>query len=67
MLHIDVPGWKTLRLAHLFLDYNGTLALDGRILPGVAERLPSLERAVTEGRTPPAAAARELLEVFLGR
>ncbi len=35
--------------------------------PGVAERLPSLERAVTEGRTPPAAAARELLEVFLGR
>ena len=44
MLHIDVPGWKTLRLAHLFLDYNGTLALDGRILPGVAEHLDELSR-----------------------
>ncbi len=44
MLHIDVPGWKTLRLGHLFLDYNGTLALDGRILPGVAERLDELSR-----------------------
>ncbi|WP_031385870.1 HAD family hydrolase [Desulfonatronum thiodismutans] len=44
MLHINVPGWKTLRLAHLFLDYNGTLALDGRILPGVAERLEELSR-----------------------
>jgi soluble P-type ATPase len=42
MLHIDVPGWKTLRLAHLFLDYNGTLALDGRLLPGVPERLKEL-------------------------
>ncbi|WP_028571041.1 HAD family hydrolase [Desulfonatronum lacustre] len=44
MLHIDVPGWKTLRLAHLFLDYNGTLALDGRLLPGVAQRLEELSR-----------------------
>ncbi|GAB6058500.1 HAD family hydrolase [Desulfonatronum parangueonense] len=44
MLHIDVPGWKTLRLAHLFLDYNGTLALDGRLLSGVAERLEDLSR-----------------------
>lgn len=44
MLHIEVPGWKTLRLAHLFLDYNGTLALDGRLLPGVAKRLEELSQ-----------------------
>ncbi|TVQ99819.1 MAG: ATPase P [Desulfovibrionales bacterium] len=39
MLEIDVPGWKTLTLKHLVLDFNGTLALDGRLLPGVRERL----------------------------
>jgi P-type E1-E2 ATPase len=39
MLEIDVPGLKTLRLAHLVLDVNGTLALDGILLDGVGERL----------------------------
>lgn len=42
MLTIEIPGWKTLELAHLVLDYNGTLALDGRLLPGVRERLGEL-------------------------
>ncbi|SDB32335.1 Soluble P-type ATPase [Desulfonatronum thiosulfatophilum] len=42
MLSIDIPGWKTLHLDHLFLDYNGTLALDGKVLPGVRERLQEL-------------------------
>lgn len=42
MLHIDIPGWKSLALAHLVLDYNGTLALDGKLLPGVPGRLMSL-------------------------
>jgi len=32
--------------------------------PGVARRIPELERAVEEGRTTPAVAARELLETF---
>lgn len=39
MLTIDIPGEQTLDLENLVLDYNGTLALDGRLLPGVAERL----------------------------
>lgn len=42
MLILDVPGWKRLRIEHLFLDYNGTLALDGSVLPGVVERLREL-------------------------
>ncbi len=42
MLEIDIPGFKNLRLAHLVLDYNGTLACDGRPLPGVRERLVTL-------------------------
>ncbi len=42
MLEIVIPGAQRLRLSHLVLDYNGTLAKDGSILPGVAERLDTL-------------------------
>jgi soluble P-type ATPase len=42
MLELDIPGFKNLRLAHLILDYNGTLACDGRPLEGVRERLAKL-------------------------
>lgn len=42
MLELDVPGWRSLRLDHLVLDVNGTLTLDGRVLPGIAERLAAL-------------------------
>lgn len=44
MLTIDIPGYKTIRLEHLVLDYNGTLALDGEILEGVKQRLKKLSR-----------------------
>jgi len=39
MITIDIPGFRELRLTELVLDYNGTLAVDGRLLPGVADRL----------------------------
>lgn len=42
MLEIDIPGFALLRLRHLVLDYNGTLAVDGTLLPGVRERLDRL-------------------------
>lgn len=42
MIAIDIPGFGRLQLEHLVADYNGTLALDGQLLPGVAERLASL-------------------------
>lgn len=42
MLAVDIPGFGALRLRHLVLDYNGTLALDGRPLPGVKRRLAAL-------------------------
>ena len=35
MIEYDIPGYKTLRLTHLVLDYNGTLAVDGRLIDGV--------------------------------
>jgi P-type E1-E2 ATPase len=42
MIEVDIPGYRTFRLRHLVLDVNGTLALDGALLPGVAERLAAL-------------------------
>jgi soluble P-type ATPase len=42
MLEIEIPGYGTLHLEHLVLDYNGTLACDGELLAGVRERLEAL-------------------------
>ncbi|MFV0347894.1 MAG: HAD family hydrolase [Halodesulfovibrio sp.] len=42
MLRIDIPGRGPLTLSTLILDYNGTLAKDGTLLDGVAERLQAL-------------------------
>jgi len=42
MISIDIPGYKTLRLKYLVLDYNGTLAVDGLLLPGVVKQLNAL-------------------------
>lgn len=39
MVSADILGFGALRLANLVLDFNGTLAVDGRLLPGVKERL----------------------------
>ena len=39
MLTIDIPDYRLLTLDYLVLDMNGTLAVDGVVLPGVAERL----------------------------
>jgi soluble P-type ATPase len=41
-IRVDVPGSGPLVLTHLLLDFTGTLSLDGRLLPGVAERLKEL-------------------------
>jgi len=46
MIDIDVPGYRTFTLRHLVLDYNGTLALDGELLPGVRERLQALSDSI---------------------
>ncbi|HTQ74042.1 MAG TPA: hypothetical protein VMI74_07125 [Burkholderiales bacterium] len=46
MLELDIPGFASLRLEHLVLDYNGTLAVDGRLLRGVGRRLRALSRAL---------------------
>lgn len=42
MIEIDIPGFRTLRLEHLVLDYNGTLARDGALIEGARRRLERL-------------------------
>ena len=42
MIKVQIPGGKNLQLSHLVLDYNGTLALDGELLVGVAEKMREL-------------------------
>lgn len=46
MLELRIPGRPALEIAHLVLDYNGTLALDGRMAVGVPERLIALATKV---------------------
>jgi P-type E1-E2 ATPase len=47
VLTIEIPGGPTLALEHLVLDYNGTLAEDGVLLPGVEERIRALAPRLT--------------------
>ena len=47
MLTIDIPGNKVLKLSHLVLDYNGTLAVGGSVITGVRERLNTLAELLT--------------------
>jgi soluble P-type ATPase len=44
MIEIDIPGYRKLQLAHLVLDHNGTLAVDGVLEPGVRTALETLAR-----------------------
>ena len=42
MIELNLPGRKPIQLKHLVSDVNGTLALDGRLLPGITAQLRSL-------------------------
>lgn len=47
MIEINIPGRGILRLEHLVTDVNGTLAVDGQLMEGVAQRLGSLKDRLT--------------------
>ena len=46
MIEIKIPGYKSLHIKYLVLDFNGTLALDGKILSGVKEILNTLAQDI---------------------
>lgn len=41
-LSVAIPGAGVLRLRHLLVDFNGTIACNGALIAGVAERLVAL-------------------------
>lgn len=41
-MHISIPSFADLTPTTLVLDYNGTIAQDGELIPGVAERMVQL-------------------------
>ena len=41
-MEINIPGTGTLNITGIILDYNGTIALDGILIPGVREILNEL-------------------------
>ncbi len=45
-LIIDIPEKERLRLEHLVLDFNGTLATDGQLLPGTVPLLIRLSKVL---------------------
>jgi P-type E1-E2 ATPase len=46
VIEIRIPGRGICSLGHLVLDVNGTIALGGELIPGVAERLARLRSVV---------------------
>ena len=46
MIEIEVPGRGVYRLKYLVLDVNGTIAVDGRLVDGVARRVAALRDSV---------------------
>jgi len=47
MLQVNVPGWGEVNLEHAVFDVNGTLAVDGRLIKGVAAGLARLRMQLT--------------------
>lgn len=45
-ISLEIPGLGRLSLKALILDLNGTLAVDGKLLPGVRRRLTVLSRTL---------------------
>ena len=43
MIELSIPGRGTVRLQHLVTDVNGTLAVDGILMEGLAKRIASLQ------------------------
>lgn len=43
MIRIEIPGWESLDICHIVMDYNGTTAVDGVFLAEAKERILKLK------------------------
>ncbi len=46
-MNIDIPGFGTLNLKHLVMDYNGTIARDGKLLSNLSKTIEELAEKLT--------------------
>ena len=44
MIRLNVPGIGEINLEHVVFDVNGTLAVDGKLLPGIPDLLQALKK-----------------------
>src|SRR5512133_3356630 len=47
MIELNIPGRGNLAIEHLIMDVNGTLAVDGILLDGIAKRVGALRNRLT--------------------
>jgi P-type E1-E2 ATPase len=47
MIKLAIPGCGNYEIEHLVMDVNGTLAVDGQLMDGVAEKVASLRSELT--------------------
>jgi P-type E1-E2 ATPase len=47
MIELNIPGRGNLQIEHLVMDVNGTLAVDGILIEGVAKRVGALRDRLT--------------------
>jgi soluble P-type ATPase len=46
MISIEIPGWGNLEIENVVFDLNGTLAVDGALIPEVKEKIHALSGKV---------------------
>ncbi len=47
MIQINIPGKGLLEIRHVVFDYNGTIAEDGKLIPGVKEGIDEFSDSLT--------------------
>ncbi|OQY41496.1 MAG: hypothetical protein B6227_04935 [Fusobacteriia bacterium 4572_74] len=45
-MKINIPGGERLEIKHIVSDYNGTIALDGELVEGVADLIDELSKDI---------------------
>ena len=46
MININIPKKKKIKVEHLVLDFNGTLAIDGKLIPNVKDIINRLSKRI---------------------
>jgi len=44
IVEINIPGRGIIKIKNLLLDYNGTIACDGKVIPSVKEKIEAIDK-----------------------